>query len=327
MNWYPWLNQTYRQLIMSYQKNAGHHALLLHSPSGNGKSILCYGLSRWLICQNTNDFQSCGVCHSCRLMLAGTHPDYHILELNKNTITIGVDEVRKLIEVLNNHAQQNGAKVVYIRKTEVLTNAATNALLKILEEPTKRTYFLLCCENWNNLFITLRSRCLYRFLHPPTLQIALHWLKKQIPSVNDDDAVTALKLCQGAPVTAMLLLKPEHWQKRSELCHGLLNALNNNDMLLLLNIMNNTNAVTCINWLLELFVDSIKLKQEAVKFCVNQDQFPLLYVLASKMTTSQLFYVYKSWRHCRQQLMSIPGLNQELLLINQLLPWEALLTF
>lgn len=54
MNWYPWLNGPYRQLIGQYADGRGHHALLLHAAAGNGDDALAYGLSRWLICQQRN---------------------------------------------------------------------------------------------------------------------------------------------------------------------------------------------------------------------------------------------------------------------------------
>ncbi|MCW2254291.1 DNA polymerase-3 subunit delta' [Providencia alcalifaciens] len=325
MNWYPWLNETYRQLIISYQQGRGHHALLLHSIHGNGAEALCYGISRWLICQKPEGLKSCGECHSCRLMLAGTHPDYHILEPEKGKTSISVESVRKLTDTLSSHAQQNGAKVVYIARTEALTDAAANALLKTLEEPTKGTYFLLRCEKRENLLATLRSRCLYTFLSPPETQTALYWLQKQRPNVNYNDAVTALKLCQGAPVAAMSLLKPEHWQQRTALCQGLAQAIHHSNMLSLLPAVNSDKAVEHIGWLLGLLADSMKLQQQASQFCLNQDQLPLVSVLASRMTNSQLFDVYEAWKNCRYQLMTVPALNQELLLTNQLLQWEALI--
>ncbi len=48
-----------------------------------------------------------------RLMLAGNHPDYHIIEVEKGKSTVSVDAVRKLIETLSRHAQQGGNKVVF----------------------------------------------------------------------------------------------------------------------------------------------------------------------------------------------------------------------
>lgn len=324
MNWYPWLNETYRQLVTSYQQGRGHHALLLHSLPGNGAEALCYGISRWLICQNTDGLKSCGECHSCQLMLAGTHPDYHVLEPEKGKNTISVESVRKLTDTLSNHAQQGGAKVAYIPRTEALTDAAANALLKTLEEPTVQTYFLLGCEKRESLLATLRSRCLSTFLSPPELQTAWYWLQKQIAGVNYNDALTALKLCQGAPIAAMSLLQPEHWQQRTTLCHTLAHALQQGDMLPLLPVMNNDNAIEQIGWVLGLLSDSMKLQQQATQFCLNQDQLPLASILASRMSKAQLFDVYEAWQNCRHQLLTVPALNQELLLTNQLLQWEAL---
>lgn len=52
MNWYPWLNGPYRQLIAQYQGDRGHHALLMHAAKGMGDDALIYGLSRWLLCQH-----------------------------------------------------------------------------------------------------------------------------------------------------------------------------------------------------------------------------------------------------------------------------------
>lgn len=51
MNWYPWLNAPYRQLLAQHQEGRGHHALLLHAIDGMGEESLVYALARWLLCQ------------------------------------------------------------------------------------------------------------------------------------------------------------------------------------------------------------------------------------------------------------------------------------
>ena len=325
MNWYPWLNDSYRQLVAAYQSGRGHHALLLHAFPGNGADALCYGISRWLICQQKEGMKSCGQCHSCRLMLAGTHPDYHVLAPEKGKLTVSVESVRKLTEILSSHAQQGGARVVYIPSAEALTDAAANALLKTLEEPGKETYFLLGCEKKENLLATLRSRCLTHFLPAPEQQIALYWLQKQIVNLNTNNAITALKLCQGSPIAALKLLSPEHWQKRSALFDELEIALQQRDLLRLLPVLNNDNGTELISWLLGLLADALKLQQGATQFCINQDQFSRITLLAKTMTHSQLVKTYEQWQNCRYQLVAVAALNQELILTNQLLQWEALI--
>ncbi len=51
MNWYPWLNGPYRQLVGQYADGRGHHALLLQASPGMGDDALIYALSRCLMCQ------------------------------------------------------------------------------------------------------------------------------------------------------------------------------------------------------------------------------------------------------------------------------------
>ncbi|WP_312761914.1 DNA polymerase III subunit delta', partial [Serratia sp. (in: enterobacteria)] len=199
MNWYPWLNGPYRQLIGQYAEGRGHHALLLHAAAGNGDDALAYGLSRWLICQQRNGEKSCGECHSCRLMLAGNHPDYHVLAPEKGKSSLGIEPIRQVIETLYAHAQQGGAKVIWLPQAEQLTEAAANALLKTLEEPPEKTYFLLGCREPSRLMATLRSRCLYWHLASPEEQLSLQWLSRQAAG-SQTDRLTALRLHDGAPL-------------------------------------------------------------------------------------------------------------------------------
>ena len=109
------------------------------------------------MCQ-TPDNAPCGHCHACHLMAAQSHPDFHVL-VSQEGKDIGVDQVRAINEVVSQHAQQNGNKLVYIQDAERLTEAAANALLKTLEEPRPNTYFLLQTEPSSSLLATIYSRC------------------------------------------------------------------------------------------------------------------------------------------------------------------------
>ena len=91
-------------------------------------------------------------------MAAHSHPDFHVLASQEGK-DIGVDQVRAINEVVSQHAQQNGNKLVYIQDAERLTEAAANALLKTLEEPRPNTYFLLQTEPSSSLLATIYSRC------------------------------------------------------------------------------------------------------------------------------------------------------------------------
>ncbi|KLN46193.1 DNA polymerase III subunit delta', partial [Providencia rettgeri] len=66
-------------------------------------------------------------------------------------------------------------------------------------------------------------------------------------------------------------------------------------------------------------------QQGAGAFCINQDQQSQVLQLAGAMNRTLLINIYEQWLHCRHQLLTVSALNQELLLANQLLQWEALL--
>ncbi|WMY97054.1 MAG: DNA polymerase III subunit delta' C-terminal domain-containing protein [Arsenophonus sp.] len=322
MKWYPWLNIPYKEIIDLYKKKQNHHAILLHSHHGMGSSSLIYAISRWLMCKNTNDIKSCGNCHGCRLMLAKTHPDYYVVLSEKNKNSIGIEIIRNLIKNLSAHAQQNGSKVIWFPCIEKLTETASNALLKTLEEPEDNTYFFLECHNLFNILPTLRSRCFYYYLTLPDYTMVFSWLKKQKTLLTEDDINTAIKLTSGAPISSLMLLKPDIWTKRKYFFKSLKKHLSDNILLSWLPELNQSNATDRIVWLITIILDAIKYQKKLSYYCVNQDQLSLISQLAKISSAEVLLKSAYEWKNCRYQLISILGLNQELLLISQLINFQ-----
>ena len=322
MNWYPWLNGPYRQLIAQYQGGRGHHALLMHAAKGMGDDALIYGLSRWLLCQHPEGEKSCGKCHSCNLMIAGNHPDWHVLTPEKGKNSLGVEPIRQLIETLYNYSQQGGAKVVWLPHAELLTEAAANALLKTLEEPPEHTYFLLGCHEPSRLLPTLRSRCFYWHLVTPDAALASQWITRQLPA-NPLAIQTALRIGDGTPLAALALLQPERWKQREQLCQQLSTSWQQRDLLSLLPQLNHDDAADRLFWLCSLLLDVLKTQQGAEHFVINLDQQPLITLLADGLNNAALQKNLQGWMRCRQQLLSVVGVNRELLLTEYLLEWES----
>lgn len=320
VKWYPWLKEPYHQLISQYRRGRGHHALLLHGIAGCGKSSLLYALSRWLMCQHPVGDKSCGECHSCQLMLAATHPDYYILSLEKGKNSLGIDTVRQVIDKQYDFSQQGGAKVVFLPQAERLTEAAANALLKTLEEPPANTYFLLSSEAPGRLLPTLRSRCVAFHLPIPDETLSLAWLHEHTAESNNSQ-LTALRLTAGAPLAALALLQPEHWQQRARLYQAVADALPQHAWLALLSCLNHDNVAEQITWLCALLLDAIKLQHGAADAISNLDSVVLLQQLASALPTTTLEDLLSQWIACRHQLLNTPGLNRELMLTRQLCLW------
>ncbi len=145
----------------------------------------------------------CGVCASCRLLSADSHPDAHVVRLEEDTQQIKVDQVRDLIEALALKSYRGGYKVGLILGAEALNLNGANAFLKTLEEPTQNTLLIMTVRPTHRLPATIASRCLRLALRAPAREQALAWLQSHAnPSADWDPA---LRLAGGAPLLAMQL--------------------------------------------------------------------------------------------------------------------------
>ena len=320
MKWYPWLRPHFEKLIESYQAGRGHHALLIQALPGMGDDALIYAITRFLMCQQPQGHKSCGKCRGCQLMQAGTHPDYYTLEPEKGKSALGIDAVREVSEKLYEHARLSGAKVVWLKDAAQLTEAAANALLKTLEEPPEKTWFLLSCRDPGRLLATLRSRCRLHHLVVPQESWALSWLGREV-TTSQEGALSALRLSSGAPAAALALLQPEVWSQRDALCRAVESSITSRDWLSLLPALNGEQAAERLHWLASLLLDALKLQQGAT-LLTNPDLWPLVNTLANSLSGASLHAILHDICQSREQLLTVTGLNRELLLTDQLLRIE-----
>ena len=320
MKWYPWLRPDFESLVASYQAGRGHHALLIHALPGMGDEALIYALTRYLLCQQPDGHKSCGRCRGCQLMQAGTHPDYYVLEPEKGKSTLGIDAVREVSEKLYEHARLSGAKVVWVSDAARLTEAAANALLKTLEEPPANTWFFLACREPARLLATLRSRCRLHHLAPPDERYACAWLSREVQA-SPEAILTALRLCGGAPGAAQTLLSTDAWAQRQTLCAAVDAALTSSDWLSLLPALNHDSVAERLHWLASLYLDAMKTQQGATQIG-NADAYPLVTRLARIIAPARLRALLAAIFTCREQLLTVTGVNRELLLTDLLLSQE-----
>ena len=155
----PWIAPYTEQFGSLIRQNQLAHGLLLKGPQGIGKQLLADWLVAALLC--TEAVPACGRCKSCLLRQAGNHPDLYITDSSGSSI--GVDAVRQVSQFMQGRAQQQKHKVVILPDAEKLTEAASNALLKTLEEPPANSYIILYSANVQTLPATLLSSLVLRF--------------------------------------------------------------------------------------------------------------------------------------------------------------------
>ena len=92
---------------------------------------------------------------------------YQQIGIEKKQAQIGVDEAQDIVKKLALKSYEGGFKVMIIWMAEKMNIAASNKLLKLIEEPPEKTIFLLICEDEEMLITTIRSRC--QVIHFPPL--------------------------------------------------------------------------------------------------------------------------------------------------------------
>jgi DNA polymerase-3 subunit gamma/tau len=131
------------------------HAYLFCGPRGTGKTTMARLLARAVNCENQEE-APCGRCESCRMALAGSHPD--IIEINAANET-HVEDIRDLIERARLAPMIGRYKVYIIDEVHQLSSSAASALLKTLEEPPAHVIFILATTDPQKLLPTIISRC------------------------------------------------------------------------------------------------------------------------------------------------------------------------
>lgn len=143
------------QLMRSVKAGRIVHALLFVGPHGTGKRTVANIFAQALLCKGED--RPCGICPACKRFLAGSHPDVKIVRPEKKSI--GVDEIRNLIDALSMQSYEGGKQIAIIEQAEKMTPSAQNALLKTLESPTGDVLFFLIADTVGGLLSTILSRC------------------------------------------------------------------------------------------------------------------------------------------------------------------------
>ncbi len=168
------------------------HALLFSGVRGVGKTTTARIFAKAINCQNLQkDGEPCNECTSCLEILSGD--SLNVIEID-GASSRGIENIR---DIKNNvmYSPIGGKYRVYIiDEVHMLTNEASNALLKTLEEPPPHVIFILATTETNKILPTIKSRCQhYRFkkLHN---RIIVEQLKKIAESESISFTENALYL-------------------------------------------------------------------------------------------------------------------------------------
>lgn len=147
------------RLQRSLQRERLAHAYLFTGPRGGGKEAMATTLARALNCLQ-KEHDACGRCESCRHIAEGSHPDVHWVQPESKSRRIQINQIREFERAVALKPSVARMKVGIIVDADCMTEQASNAFLKTLEEPPARTIILLLSTEPKRLLPTILSRCL-----------------------------------------------------------------------------------------------------------------------------------------------------------------------
>jgi DNA polymerase-3 subunit gamma/tau len=161
-----WRPQTFAEVIgqehitqtlsNAIKQNLLSHAYLFCGPRGTGKTTVARILAKAINCEKGPDVEPCNRCRVCKEITLGTSMEVQEIDAASNR---GIDNIRELRDNARFLTGTGRTRVYIIDEVHMLTEQASNALLKLLEEPPAHVIFILATTEPHKVIGTIQSRC------------------------------------------------------------------------------------------------------------------------------------------------------------------------
>jgi DNA polymerase-3 subunit delta' len=209
------------------------HALVFTGIDGIGKQAAAKAFAMACNCTDPQPYpasrpepssprvNACGRCRTCRRIHSDHHPD--ILHLRPSGDMIRIAVIRDLIQRLAMKPYEQGKRVVIIAAAHTMNPEASNALLKLLEEPPANTLLILTARQTADLLPTIASRCQQIRFAPLGRDVLIELLTgKGGLAPEEAEAATALS---GGSFTRALDMARQDWIPRRQWLAGEISQL------------------------------------------------------------------------------------------------------
>ncbi len=225
-------------LLRQYASGRMHHAWLLTGPRGIGKATLTMQMAAHVFrypdyTQAPDSFQKSREHDPVAGKIsAGSHPNLlHLTrpwdqKAKKFKTRLTVDEIRQTVPFFGTSRGETGWRVTIVDPADDMNAAASNALLKILEEPPERSLFFIVSHSPAKILPTIRSRCQKLVMEALPESDLVEVLERigTCDGMSDDDLKLLVSLSQGSVRQAIILARDEGldlYRKFEATCKGL----------------------------------------------------------------------------------------------------------
>ena len=211
------------ELLSAHAQGRLAHAWLIGGPRGVGKATLAYRFARYVLKQGRSGEGDLFGAPPASLYVppedpvfhrvaAGGHADLLALERERGErgvlkTVISVEQVRSLNGFFSLTSAEGGWRVAIVDSADEMNPAASNALLKILEEPPPRSLLLLVAHAPSRLLPTIRSRCRRLTLRPLAEAAVAELLGRLRPELGAEERIALARLAEGSPGRALALAR------------------------------------------------------------------------------------------------------------------------
>lgn len=320
----PWQASNWQRLSGCIESDRMPHAVLLTGTAGVGKARFARALAAALLCE-AKDGQgvACGTCKGCRMLQAGTHPDFTLIQPEEPGKAIRIDTIREFTARGALTSQSGGYKAIILEPADALNTAAANSLLKTLEEPVERTVMILVTSRPGRLPATIRSRCQRYDFPPPEAAGARAWLQQQ--GIGDpSQAELLLSLAAGAPLRALDYARNGTLEERDDMIRETQAILaGKEDPVVVAQRWSQLDQGQVIQWFSGWLIDIIRLKiASQAAAIINIDQRERLQVLAREVNSKRVYALLDRLIEANRTLGA--QLNTQMQLESLLLDWADL---
>lgn len=300
-----------------YENNKVSHAYIIIGPDGIGKSILALHMAAVLLCRGEE--KPCEKCASCQKITHGNHPDVKTLSLKGKSI--GVDEIRNLIDDIYTKPYEGDRKVIIIKAADHITIQGQNAILKSLEEPALDTTIIMLAENENAILETIKSRCQVLRLG----KVAVEAIKQHVIHLGVDSkkAQIAANLSDGILGNALKFLDDKYTKLRQEVINRAIDVVNKDTLTILRSadfFVNNKDKIEIIlDIMTSWYRDIIMLKlSNSNNNLANNDFYELLVEESQKLSYNRLDSIINEINSARDKIRKNANfqLTIEIMLLN-----------
>lgn len=171
------------QIINSIEGGRFSHAYVISGEDGIGKSLIAREIAIKVLGKDTEK----------------QYADIVEFTILKDKKSIGIDEIKKIIEETNKKPYEGDNKVIILYKADKMTEAAQNAFLKTIEEPPGGVFIILLCEKLENILDTIKSRCQIYKLNRLNEEEMILFLNNRYKNLSEDELKIISAFSDGIP--------------------------------------------------------------------------------------------------------------------------------